>query len=534
MEQPLISIIVPVRNGAATLPACLDALAAQTLPRDRYEVIVVDDGSTDDTAALARRDGVNCVSIPNAGPAAARNHGARHARGEFLLFTDADCVPAPHWAEALLAAFADLAVVGAKGAYRTRERGLAPRFVQLEYLSKYERMARLPSIDFIDTYSAAYRRDVFLANGGFDVSFPTPSVEDQEFSFRLAGKGYRMVFAPQAVVYHRHDLTLAEYVKRKFRIGYWKAFLLPRHPEKTFKDSHTPISQRLQIALLGAAGIALALSWLIPGALAASIVLLAAFAVFSLPFLAFILKHDPAVVIIAPVLLVIRAAALGAGLAAGFIGLRQRALERLHALSGWQRGVKRALDILGATIGLLIFGPLIVALAILIKIDSPGPVFFVQERVGEKGRRFPFYKLRSMRAGAERDFDQVAAAFNPLNGPAVKVPDDPRVTRVGRRLRRWSLDELPQLWNVLCGDMSLVGPRPEQVSVVEQYTDWHRQRLAVKPGLTGPMQISGRGLLSLDERVRLELDYIEHYSIWRDVEILIKTIPAVLSGKGAF
>jgi len=534
MEQPLISIIVPVRNGAATLPACLDALAAQTLPRGRYEISVVDDGSTDDTAALARRDGVNCISIPNAGPAAARNHGARHARGELLLFTDADCVPAPHWAESLLAAFDDPAVVGAKGAYRTHERGLAPRFVQLEYLFKYERMARLPGIDFIDTYSAAYRRDVFLANGGFDASFPTPSVEDQEFSFRLARKGYRMVFAPQAVVYHRHDLTLAEYLKRKFWIGYWKAFLLRRHPEKTFKDSHTPISQRLQIALLGAAGIALALSGLIPGALAASIVPLAAFALSSLPFLAFILKHDPAVVVIAPLLLVARAAVLGAGLAAGSIGLRRRALERQHALSGWQRGVKRALDVLGAVIGLLIFGPLIIALAILIKIDTPGPVFFVQARVGENGRRFPFYKLRSMRVGAERDFDQVAAVLNPLDGPAVKVPDDPRVTRVGRRLRRWSLDELPQLWNALRGDMSLVGPRPEQVSVVEQYTDWHRQRLAVKPGLTGPMQISGRGLLSLDERVRLELDYIEHYSIWRDVEILIKTIPAVVLGKGAF
>jgi lipopolysaccharide/colanic/teichoic acid biosynthesis glycosyltransferase len=161
-------------------------------------------------------------------------------------------------------------------------------------------------------------------------------------------------------------------------------------------------------------------------------------------------------------------------------------------------------------------------------------VFFVQVRVGENGRRFPFYKLRSMRVGAERDFEEVAAVLNPLDGPAVKVPDDPRVTRVGRRLRRWSLDELPQLWNALRGDMSLVGPRPEQVSVVEHYTDWHRQRLAVKPGLTGPMQISGRGMLSLDERVRLELDYIEHYSIWRDVEILIKTIPAVVLGKGAF
>ncbi|HLF00843.1 MAG TPA: sugar transferase, partial [Anaerolineales bacterium] len=128
----------------------------------------------------------------------------------------------------------------------------------------------------------------------------------------------------------------------------------------------------------------------------------------------------------------------------------------------------------------------------------------------------------------------VAAVLNRLPGPVVKVPADPRVTRIGGWMRRWSIDELPQLWNVLRGEMSLVGPRPEQVSVVEQYSDWHRQRLSVKPGLTGPMQISGRGLLPLDERVQLEIDYITHYSLWRDMGILIKTLPVVISGRGAF
>ncbi|RLC77247.1 MAG: undecaprenyl-phosphate glucose phosphotransferase, partial [Chloroflexi bacterium] len=117
---------------------------------------------------------------------------------------------------------------------------------------------------------------------------------------------------------------------------------------------------------------------------------------------------------------------------------------------------------------------------------------------------------------------------------AYKRPNDPRVARVGRFLRRWSLDELLQVWNVLKGEMSLVGPRPEEVRIVRLYNDWHRRRLAVKPGITGPMQVSGRGDLPLDERVRLELDYIENYSLWKDMIILLRTIPAVISGRGAY
>jgi lipopolysaccharide/colanic/teichoic acid biosynthesis glycosyltransferase len=121
-----------------------------------------------------------------------------------------------------------------------------------------------------------------------------------------------------------------------------------------------------------------------------------------------------------------------------------------------------------------------------------------------------------------------------LPSPAFKLRDDPRVTQVGRFLRRTSLDELPQLWNVLVGEMSLVGPRPEEMRVVRLYNDWHRQRLAVKPGITGPMQVNGRAELSLDERVRLELDYIRHYSLWKDICILARTAVAVVSGRGAY
>ena len=141
-------------------------------------------------------------------------------------------------------------------------------------------------------------------------------------------------------------------------------------------------------------------------------------------------------------------------------------------------------------------------------------------------------KLRTMVRDAEQSLEDVLSR-NVLQGPAFKIPDDPRVTRVGRVLRRWSIDELPQLWNVLKGDMSLVGPRPEEAWVVEKYEARHRRRLAVPPGLTGPMQVSGRGLISLDERLRLELEYIENYSLRKDLAILLRTIPAVLMGEGA-
>jgi lipopolysaccharide/colanic/teichoic acid biosynthesis glycosyltransferase len=190
------------------------------------------------------------------------------------------------------------------------------------------------------------------------------------------------------------------------------------------------------------------------------------------------------------------------------------------------------LDVLGAVIGIVLTWPFLIIAAMLIKLEDGGPVFFVQIRVGMQGKVFPMIKLRTMRVGAEQELEQVLP-FSPLKGPAYKIPNDPRVTRVGRFLRRWSLDELPQFFNILAGDMSLVGPRPEQVWVVERYGDEQRKRLLVKPGLTGPMQINGRGLLESEERARLEIEYVEHGSLSRDLVILARTIPEVLSGRGA-
>jgi lipopolysaccharide/colanic/teichoic acid biosynthesis glycosyltransferase len=143
------------------------------------------------------------------------------------------------------------------------------------------------------------------------------------------------------------------------------------------------------------------------------------------------------------------------------------------------------------------------------------------------------FKFRTMVENAEELRKPILNART-QEGSALKLKDDPRITRVGRFLRRWSIDELPQLFNVLRGEMSLVGPRPEESWIVAQYSEWHRERLKAKPGITGPMQVNGRGNLHFEERARLEIDYVEHHTLWRDLAILLKTIPAVILGRGAY
>ena len=195
--------------------------------------------------------------------------------------------------------------------------------------------------------------------------------------------------------------------------------------------------------------------------------------------------------------------------------------------------IKRSFDVIVALIGLLGFLLLLPVIALLIKIDSRGPVFFSQLRAGMGGRPFRMYKLRTMRLNAEEVLDSVVS-IEQLAEPAFKIRDDPRVTGVGKVLRRLSIDELPQLFNVLVGEMSIVGPRPEQVEMVERYSAEDRFRLSVKPGITGPMQIFGRGELTFSERLAVELEYVENPSLSRDLRIVIHTIPAVLRGTGAF
>ena len=194
---------------------------------------------------------------------------------------------------------------------------------------------------------------------------------------------------------------------------------------------------------------------------------------------------------------------------------------------------KRLLDVAGAAVALTLHLPLLVLTAIAIKLESRGPVFYRSTRIGRNGRAFTFLKLRSMFDGADRQRHQLQH-LNECDGPTFKISRDPRVTRIGRILRVTSLDEIPQFLNVLCGDMSLVGPRPPIPEEVEQYEPWQWRRLDVKPGITCLWQISGRSTLSFKEWMRLDLEYIKHRSFWLDLRILLRTIPAVLSREGAY
>lgn len=203
--------------------------------------------------------------------------------------------------------------------------------------------------------------------------------------------------------------------------------------------------------------------------------------------------------------------------------------------------VKRALDIVGSLLALALLSPLFLTLALLVKLDG-GPAFFRQTRVGMNGRQFRMLKFRSMCVDAEARLDELLALNEKVAGVNFKMKDDPRITRIGKLLRRSSLDELPQFWNVLCGDMSLVGPRPPVVREVALYSQADRRRLLVKPGITGPWQvgernggvfeIGDRNTIDFPEQVSLDVSYIESQSALKDLWLLAKTVPAVLFGKG--
>jgi len=315
----MISVIIPVYNGEKILARCLASLQSQTIPRDKYEIIVVDDGSKDGTRKVAEGFNVNVISQKNQGPAAARNIGVKTAKGNIALFIDADCAAAPNWIEEMTKPFSNPDIVGVKGTYKTAQKSLIARLVQIEYEEKYERMKRFPYIDFIDTYSAGFRKNIFQKYGGFNTSFPTATVEDQEFSFRLAKDGHKMLFQPDAFVYHLHQSTLWGYMRRKFWIAYWKILVLKYHPEKFISDSHTPQTLKFQIFLT------YALLFSLPGILVAKffaiipLSILGTFFLTAIPFISFAFKRNKSASLISPVVFFLRSLCFCAGLTAGII-----------------------------------------------------------------------------------------------------------------------------------------------------------------------------------------------------------------------
>ncbi len=227
---------------------------------------------------------------------------------------------------------------------------------------------------------------------------------------------------------------------------------------------------------------------------------------------------------------------LGAGserMRVSYLGDTPMLEYQAKGLHGADLLLKRGFDILVSGLGLVLLFPLLLLLAVLVRLDSPGPVFYVSERCGRKGKAFRFYKFRSMRPGAEEELEKLRH-LNETDGPVFKIRRDPRVTRTGRLLRRLSLDELPQLWNILKGDMSLVGPRPPTPEEVAKYEDWQLRRLEIRPGLTCLWQIGGRSDLSFAEWMKLDLFYLDNWSFWLDLKIILKTVFVVLRGQGAY
>ena len=347
------SIVIPTFNGASRIGNCLDSLVKQTAGRD-VEILVVDDGSTDNTAnVVSGYSSVRLITQANAGPASARNRGAQEAQGTILLFTDDDCVPMPDWLEAMLAPFNDPEVVGAKGVYRTRQKSLAARFVQIEYEDKYRLMAGLPSIDFIDTYSAGFRRERFLEMAGYDTSFPVACAEDIELSYRMSARGWKMTFVPAAIVYHTHPDTFSRYLKKKYKFAFWRVLAVRKNPSKGVKDSHTPQTMKLQLLFAPALLVGVVFDLVVRPRVPVSALVLAGFLLSTLPFTLRAIRKDPVVGLFSPVLLAARACAQVLGVGAGLMYARRKPLEQAanskskpiaevkavpHAVSGHDRG----------------------------------------------------------------------------------------------------------------------------------------------------------------------------------------------------
>lgn len=315
----MISVVVPAYNAAATLPVCLWALGRQILLPD--EVIVVDDGSTDESANVVKGHDAHLRQQPHQGPAAARNLGAQSAKGDLVLFTDADCEPAEDWIAEMVRPFSDPNVIGVKGAYRTRQHEIVARLAQCEFEERYDRLERLASIDLVDSYAAAFRSDALRQSGGFDRAFSQANNEDVDLSYRLARAGLRLVFNRDAIVYHRHPATWIKYLRVKIKRGYWRMMVYRLHPGKALHDSYTPQLLKIQALLVGLGLISSITVLLWPIAAWLTLACLSALVLSALPFTRVVARQEPALIIWAPFFILVRALSLAIGAAGGTVGM---------------------------------------------------------------------------------------------------------------------------------------------------------------------------------------------------------------------
>jgi glycosyltransferase involved in cell wall biosynthesis len=320
------SVIVPTYNAMSTLGSCLKALTKQSIDKEEYEVIVVDDGSTDRTSDIVKQFPIKYFGQPNQGPATARNKGAVEATGEIILFTDSDCVPQNNWVEEMVKPFEDPEVIAVKGAYKTNQKALIARYAQIEFEERFKILKKAESIDMVDTYSAGYRRSVFLSLGGFDPSFPAANNEDTELSYKMSQSGHKMVFNSNAIVYHlNHPDSIKKYARLKFWRGYWRMVVYKRYPNKMLKDSYTPQTLKIQILFLFLFLISFSLIWLLPHLIVYPLIFsISGFFLSVLPLTLLALKKDLSVGILSPFFVSLRAFSLGLGIIWGIMSGRMR------------------------------------------------------------------------------------------------------------------------------------------------------------------------------------------------------------------
>ncbi len=315
------SIIIPCYNCEKTIKTILTAISKQTLKPK--EIIVIDDGSTDRTKEIIfevlKKEKLNIRYFwqKNSGPAKARNEGAKRATAEIITFADSDCIPEINWLFEMIKPFEKKDVSGIQGAYKSRQKELIARFGQIEIEERYEKMKHSKNIDWIGSYSAAFRRKEFLSLGGYDESFPIASGEDPEFSFRLAKRGGKLIFNPNAIVYHTHPSKLVKYLKTKFFRAYYRPKMYSKHKEKILTDSYTPQLLKIQIPLSG-----IIIAALITAPIVGFTTLIATtiiFGITTLPFVYFASKKDFTVAIASPILVLFRSLVFGAGLISGIL-----------------------------------------------------------------------------------------------------------------------------------------------------------------------------------------------------------------------
>lgn len=324
--QTSVTVVIPAYNATATIDACMESLVEQQGFAGNVEVVVVDDCSTDETVKRLEywREELSGERFwirilrqeKNQGPAAARNRGAQEADGDFVLFTDADCVADSHWLAEMIRPFKEPGVSAVKGAYKTRQKELAARFAQAEFEDRYRLLDRFRYVDVVFSYSAGFRTRVFRDIGGYDPAFPVADNEDTDLSYRLATAGHRIVFNRKAIVYHHHPDTLGWYLRKKYSRAYWRMLVYKRYPEKAIADTYTPQVLKLEILLAGVLLLSLVLSLWIPGSLWVSAVAAIALLVLSLSFVVKLEVPGWDLKLAAPFILFARAVVMGAGLVA--------------------------------------------------------------------------------------------------------------------------------------------------------------------------------------------------------------------------